>query len=196
MFLFRRTVEPESDEELLQRYLRSGDTEYFGILYNRYLPLVYGVCLKYLYSPEDAEDAAMQLFEELTVKVRQYEIGQFRTWLYSVAKNHCLQLLRREEREIPIDWTTLPADSEEFLDLLEEEGDEEQLRALHHCLDRLPEEQRTSIRAFFLAQKSYAEIADDTGYLLKSVKSYIQNGKRNLKLCIEKTTREWGCCPI
>ena len=196
MFLFRHRTESASDEELLQRYLRSGDTECFGILYNRYIPLVYGVCLKYLHSPVDAEDAVMQLFEELTSKVRQYEIGQFRPWLHRVVKNHCLQLLRREEREFPVDWAAFPEDSDEFLDLLGEEGDEEQLRALHHCIDRLPEEQRVSIRAFFLAQKSYAEIADETGYLLKSVKSYIQNGKRNLKLCIEKTTREWGCCPI
>ncbi|MCH5327460.1 MAG: sigma-70 family RNA polymerase sigma factor [Coprobacter sp.] len=196
MFLFRQRTASESDEELLRRYLRSGETEYFGILYDRYIPLVYGVCLKYLRSAEDAEDAVMQLFEELTVKVRQYEIDRFRTWLYSVVRNHCLQLLRREEREIPVDWAAFPADSDEFLDLLGEEGDEEQLRALHHCLDRLPEEQRISIRAFFLAQKSYAEIADETGYVLKSVKSYIQNGKRNLKLCIEKTTKEWGYCPI
>ena len=105
-------------------------------------------------------------------------------------------MLRRDAREFPTDWNTLVAESGEFLDLLEEEGDEEQLKALHHCLDRLPEEQRVSICEFFLSEKSYAEIAEQTGYVLKSVKSYIQNGKRNLKLCIEKTTKEWGYCPI
>ena len=196
MFLFKRKGEAESDEDLLRQYLRSGDAEYFGILYNRYIPLVYGLCLKYLHAPEDAEDAVMQLFEELSDKVKHYEISNFKTWLYSVAKNHCLQLLRRDAREFPADWNTLVAESGEFLDLLEEEGDEEQLKALHHCLDRLPEEQRVSVCEFFLSEKSYAEIAEQTGYLLKSVKSYIQNGKRNLKLCIEKTTKEWGYCPI
>ena len=196
MFLFKRKGEAESDEDLLRQYLRSGDAEYFGILYNRYIPLVYGLCLKYLRAPEDAEDAVMQLFEELSDKVKHYEISNFKTWLYSVAKNHCLQLLRRDAREFLADWNTLVAESGEFLDLLEEEGDEEQLKALHHCLDRLPEEQRVSVCEFFLSEKSYAEIAEQTGYLLKSVKSYIQNGKRNLKLCIEKTTKEWGYCPI
>ena len=142
------------------------------------------------------QDAVMQLFEELSDKIKHYEISNFKTWLYSVAKNHCLQLLRRDAREFPTDWNTLVAESGEFLDLLEEEGDEEQLKALHHCLDRLPEEQRVSICEFFLSEKSYAEIAEQTGYVLKSVKSYIQNGKRNLKLCIEKTTKEWGYCPI
>lgn len=196
MFLFKRKGEAESDEDLLRQYLRSGDAEYFGILYNRYIPLVYGLCLKYLHAPEDAEDAVMQLFEELSDKIKHYEISNFKTWLYSVAKNHCLQLLRRDAREFTADWNTLVAESGEFLDLLEEEGDEEQLKALHHCLDRLPEEQRVSICEFFLSEKSYAEIAEQTGYVLKSVKSYIQNGKRNLKLCIEKTTKEWGYCPI
>lgn len=196
MFLFKRKVEAEGDEDLLRQYLRSGDAEYFGILYNRYIPLVYGLCLKYLRTPEDAEDAVMQLFEELAEKVKHYEISNFKTWLYSVAKNHCLQLLRRDAREFPADWNALVAESGEFLDLLEEEGNEEELKALHHCLDRLPEEQRVSVCEFFLSEKSYAEIAEQTGYLLKSVKSYIQNGKRNLKLCIEKTTKEWGYCPI
>ena len=196
MFLFKRKGEAESDEDLLRQYLRSGDAEYFGILYNRYIPLVYGLCLKYLRAPEDAEDAVMQLFEELSDKIKHYEISNFKTWLYSVAKNHCLQLLRRDASEFPTDFHTLVSESGEFLDLLEEEGDEEQLKALHHCLDRLPEEQRVSICEFFLSEKSYAEIAEQTGYVLKSVKSYIQNGKRNLKLCIEKTTKEWGYCPI
>lgn len=89
------------DEELLARYNRTGDTKYFGELYNRYIPLLYGVCLKYLGNAEKAEDAVMQLFEELTEKIGRYEITLFRTWLYSVVKNHCFQLLRKEEREIP-----------------------------------------------------------------------------------------------
>ena len=98
MFLFKRKGEAESDEDLLRQYLRSGDAEYFGILYNRYIPLVYGLCLKYLRAPEDAEDAVMQLFEELSDKIKHYEISNFKTWLYSVAQKHCMQLLRRDAR--------------------------------------------------------------------------------------------------
>ena len=196
MLFFRRNISSYSDSELVRLYKETGKNDYFGELYNRYIPLIYGLCLKYLQEEEEAQDAVMQLFEELSDKVKHYEISNFKTWLYSVAKNHCLQLLRRDAREFPADWNTLVAESGEFLDLLEEEGDEEQLKALHHCLDRLPEEQRVSVCEFFLSEKSYAEIAEQTGYLLKSVKSYIQNGKRNLKLCIEKTTKEWGYCPI
>lgn len=192
----RQYMESFSDEQLLYSYKQYGDTECFGVLYNRYIPLVYGLCLKYLKSPENAEDAVMQLFEELSDKVLHYEISNFRSWLYRVAQNHCLQIVRRKCLEISTDWATPPADTTEFLDLLGENGEEQQLKALHHCMERLSEEQRTCIREFFISGKSYADIAGRNGYAAKSVKSYIQNGKRNLKLCIEKTTKEWGCCPI
>lgn len=186
----------ENDEALLHAYVNQGDMGCFGALYSRYIPLVYGLCLKYLKSPELAEDAVMQLFEELSEKVKRHDIANFRSWLYKVAQNHCLQIMRRRQMEFTVDWQSQPADSAEFLDLLGENGDQEQLKALEHCMKHLPEEQRICIREFFLAEKSYAEISEEKGYELKGVKSYIQNGKRNLKLCIEKTTKEWACCPI
>ena len=98
-----------------------------------------------------------------------------------------LQLLRKENKEIPLDYTVNIMESDEFLHLLsEEESSEEQLKALHHCLEKLPEEQRTSITRFFLEEMSYADIVEQTGFTLNNVKSYIQNGKRNLKICIKK----------
>ena len=157
MLFFKRNISKLSDEELLIHYTKSGDTEYFGELYNRYIPLLYGLGLS------------------------------FQAWLYRVAKNHCLQLLRKENKEIPLDYTVNIMESDEFLHLLsEEESSEEQLKALHHCLEKLPEEQRTSITRFFLEEMSYADIVEQTGFTLNNVKSYIQNGKRNLKICIKK----------
>lgn len=183
--LFRINIAKLADEELLQRYGESGKKEYFGELYNRYIPLLYGLCLKYLRDEAQAEDAVMQLFEDLLPKVCNYEIKTFRTWLYRVAKNHCLQLLRKENKEILLDYTINVMESDEFLHLLcEEESTEEQLSALHHCLERLPEVQRISILCFFIEEQSYADIVEQTGYSLNNVKSYIQNGKRNLKICI------------
>lgn len=187
MLFFKRNISKLSDEELLTRYAKSGDTEYFGELYNRYIPLLYGLCLKYLQDEDRAQEAVMQLFEDLLPKVTNYEIKLFKPWLYRVAKNHCLQLLRKDNKEIPLDYTINIMESDEFLHLLsEEESQEEQLKALHHCLERLPEEQRTSITRFFLGEMSYADIAEVTGFSLNNVKSYIQNGKRNLKICIKK----------
>lgn len=189
MLFFRKNISKLSDEELLAHYTASGDTEYFGELYNRYIPLLYGLCLKYLQDEDRAQEAVMQLFEDLLEKVGQYEIKVFKAWLYRVAKNHCLQLLRKETKEIPLDYTINIMESDEFLHLLgEEESTEEQLKALHRCLEKLPEEQRISITRFFLEEMSYADIAALTGCTLNNVKSYIQNGKRNLKICIKKQT--------
>ena len=192
----RESIESASDETLLRAYTHGGDMDCFGMLYKRYIPLVYGLCLKYLKSPESAEDAVMQLFEDLSDNVKLHDITNFRSWLYRVAQNHCLQILRSKKMIFTTDWQSQSVDSAEFLDLLSENGEETQLKALHHCMEHLPEAQRICIQEFFLAEKSYADISEEKGYELKGVKSHIQNGKRNLKLCIEKTTKEWGCCPI
>jgi RNA polymerase sigma-70 factor (ECF subfamily) len=178
----------QTDEELLQYYRNTGKADSFGQLYDRYIPLVYGVCLKYLRDADDAQDAVMQLFEELLPKVLQYEIKVFRTWLYKVIQNHCLQILREKERTIQVELHANFMDSDEILHLLDEEDDEsnERTQALRKCMEELPENQRISVTYFFMDERSYADIVELTGYSLKSVKSYIQNGKRNLKICVEK----------
>ena len=174
------------DADLLEQYLRTGDASAFGVLYTRYMPLVYGLCLKYLGSAEDAEDAVMQIFEELLPKVGRYEIKEFRTWLWSVARNHCLQKLRRDKRAVKVDFGDRFMETAPLVHLLSEGTDEETLAALERCIEKLPGAQRESIRLFFFEQRSYADIADATSYDIKGVKSYIQNGKRNLKGCIER----------
>lgn len=173
----------------MANYTKSGDAEYFGELYNRYIPLLYGLCLKYLQDEDRAQEAVMQLFEDLLPKMANYEITTFKPWLYRVAKNHCLQVLRKENKEIQLDYAINVMESDEFLHLLcEEESTEEQLQALHRCLEKLPDDQRVSITSFFLQEMSYADVAGQTGFTLNNVKSFIQNGKRNLKNCIKKQT--------
>jgi len=149
--------------------------------------LLYGVCLKYLNDADRAQDAVMQLFENLLPKISNYEIGVFRTWLHSVVKNHCLQILRKESREIVVDFSVDLMESDDIFHLLDdEESDSERMDALKRCMEKLPEEQKVSITSFFMEEMSYADIVETTGYTLSRVKSYIQNGKRNLKICIEK----------
>jgi RNA polymerase sigma-70 factor (ECF subfamily) len=178
-----------TDEELLQQYKISGDTEYFGELFSRYISMLYGVCLRYLSDADKAQDAVMQVFENLLSKIAQYEIEVFRTWIYTVVKNHCLQILRKEKNEIIVDFNANLMESDEILHLLNDEvEDESRMEALNQCLKKLPEQQRMAITHFFMEEMSYMDIVDSTGYNLNQVKSYIQNGKRNLKICIEKNS--------
>ncbi|MDR0420641.1 MAG: sigma-70 family RNA polymerase sigma factor [Prevotellaceae bacterium] len=184
MILQIENIKTKSDSELLSLFCSSGNTEYLGHLYNRYMHLVYGVCLKYLQNSDDAQDAVMQIFEFLVEKINKYEIGVFHRWIYSVARNHCLQKLRKKNKEILTDFSVDFMDFSEISHLIYEQNDEKQIDALQHCIEKLPETQRCCIKMFFFNEKSYADIVDETKYHLKSVKSYIQNGKRNLKICL------------
>lgn len=156
----------------------------FGELYRRYIPMVYGVCLKYLANKTDAQDAVMDLFEEVSQKIKRYDIQNFHTWLYSVVKNHCLLRLRKEKQSFFINLDENFMENGDFFTLIDKEKSSEEESALMQCMGELGEEQRKSIEYFYYENKSYADIVSITGYTLEKVKSYIQNGKRNLKNCI------------
>lgn len=174
-----------NDEELLARFKQSGDQEYFQQLYERYIPLIYGLCLKYLQDTTKSQDAVMDIYESLVGKIASYEIAVFKNWLYSVVKNHCFHILRESKKEIIVNFDSQFMESDSVLDLFDEDKNNDKEHALNKCIEKLPEPQRISVYKFFFEDKSYADIVDETGFHLKSVKSYIQNGKRNLKICIE-----------
>lgn len=185
----KRHPVPE-DSWLLAQYKASGDLEYLGELYNRYMHLVYGVCLNYFKDEEQSKDAVMQIFEELVIKLRKHEVQNFKSWLHVLARNHCLMAIRKSSRNptVSIEDTFVENDSFVHLDL--DDAKEQQLSVMEKCMQALPEEQRKSVDLFYLQEKCYKEIAELTGYDLLKVKSYIQNGKRNLKNCIEKNSSE------
>ena len=185
--LLRPSSEP-SDEELLLRYRSGGDLSYLGQLYDRYLELVYGVCLKYLGEEASAQDSVMAIFEELVEKVLKHDIKNFRSWLYVLAKNHCLMALRKKNRDLTV---TLEPGRMQSVDLrhhsMEEPEDEETMERLRHCLKGLPEQQKHCIELFYYEGRSYKEIAVLKNEELGKVRSHIQNGRRNLKICMEKS---------
>jgi len=187
MKFFKRTVKPGNtdDETLLDSYRQSGDLAVLGSLFERYMPLLYGVCLKYLKDEEAAKDAVMGIFEELIIKVKQHNIKQFRSWIYVLGRNYCLMQLRSDKKADIISLDEV-MESAPFLHPEENNNKEEALNALERCMKKLAENQRQSVQLFYLEEKCYKEVADITGYSLNDVKSYIQNGKRNLKICLEK----------
>ncbi|HMT66442.1 MAG TPA: sigma-70 family RNA polymerase sigma factor [Bacteroidales bacterium] len=195
----RRKIETGSDEELLKRYRDEGDIRLAGQLYERYMNLVFGVCLKYLEEREWAKDEVMNIFEKLvTVLPQQQEISNFRIWLYVVTKNHCLMLLRSRKSEAAHAEAMMndplffmenssgmhPMGDDDGGDQ-DDPGGEDGIKRLEECIERLREEQRNCIRLFFYEGCSYRQISDRLGVDEMKVKSYIQNGKRNLKICME-----------
>ena len=179
------TISYLSDEELLTLHKRSSDNAtYIEELFIRYLPLLYGVCLKYLKDSDKSRDAVMQLIEDLLFKIADYDIDEFRPWIYGVVKNHCMQILQKEKQYIAVDFNDNAAEFDNIMHLLEG-GQDEQSTLLADCMNKLPERQRLTLNYFFTDKLSYAEIANKTGYTLKNVKNYIQAGKQNLKICLE-----------
>ncbi len=188
MNFFRKPVDPDSadDEQLLKSYRGSGDLAILARLYETKMTLVYGVCLKYLKDEEQARDAVMGIFEELVTKARQHEVKQFRSWLYVLSRNYCLMQLRSAKKLNVVNLD----DFMEFIPVLHHDDNnrEAAMVALERCMDKLNPAQQQSISLFYLKEKCYKEIRELTGYTLNEVKSYIQNGKRNLKICLDNSS--------
>jgi len=154
------------------------------------MELVYGVCLKYLKESEQAQDAVMQIFEELVSKLKKHEVDNFRGWLHQVAKNYCLMQLRTPKNLKTVEISPLLMQNEEDVHLNGVMEKEENLKKLEQCIDSLADEQRTMIKLFYLEGKCYNEIVEMTGQDWNHVRSAIQNGRRNLKLCMDKLGSE------
>jgi RNA polymerase sigma factor (sigma-70 family) len=174
----------DPDKQLVEQYKSSGDLNVLGELYQRYMELVYGVCLKYIKEPEDAKDCVLNIFEELISKLKKHEVDNFRGWLYQLAKNHCLMKLRKQKNTtVNIDMSFMQ--SEENVHLDGELEKEENFKQMQYCLEQLNHEQKQVIELFYLNNKCYQEIAGITGIEINKIRSYIQNGRRNLKICME-----------
>jgi RNA polymerase sigma-70 factor (ECF subfamily) len=182
----RKNITGLSDQALLE-LVRKNNSDALGELFNRYSPLVMGLCVKYMKNVQAAEDVMMELFEKLAEKIAKSDIQNFKNWIYSVSRNECLMALRKNKLST--------SDIEESVYLIENKDEsllrealtkEAKLEKLEHAITQLKDEQKQCIELFYLHKNSYDEIVRKTGYELKKVKSYIQNGKRNLKMILEK----------
>ena len=179
----------QTDEELISLYKETDDLEIVGTLYDRYTALTFGVCLKYLKDREESRDAVMQIFEKLIVTLKSHDINVFKGWLYVTARNHCLMQLRARKGKNFQELSPLLVETGS--NGHQEHGDEieSNLTRLEKCMESLAVEQKRCVQMFYLQHKCYKEITDSTGYDLNKVKSYIQNGKRNLKICMERNEK-------
>jgi RNA polymerase sigma-70 factor (ECF subfamily) len=187
-----RRYDHMTDAELLDLYTSDGDSEWIGILLQRYTLLLLGICMKYLKDEEDAKDCVQQIFLKVLAEAGKYKIDYFKSWLYMVAKNHCLMRLRAVQGKMvkqlgENDYAAVADDDKN--DLL---ANEQTYSVLEESMEELNPEQKQCVTLFYLHKKSYQQICDQTGFTLLQVKSYIQNGKRNLKLLIEKKLKEKG----
>lgn len=174
------------DNELLRRFYEDKNNEWLGVLLQRYTMLLLGVCMKYLKNEEEAKDAVQQIFLKSITELHKYKVDYFKSWLYMVAKNHCLMKLRNKNIAVEISEKLLgtPDDTETRSNHQQKENT---LNNMEQALQSLNTEQQQCVKLFYLEKKTYHEISSMTGYSMLQVKSHIQNGKRNLKIMLERS---------
>jgi len=180
-----------SDQELLERFYSDRDNAWLGVLLERYTLLLLGVCMKYLKNEDDARDSVQQIFLKVIQELHKYKVEYFKSWIYMIAKNHCLMKLRDKQSKTPAEL------NEKLISAKAEETDQQLLQQNDHtyavmeeALKELNTEQRQCVTLFYLQRKTYQEIHEITGFSMLQVKSYIQNGKRNLRILIERKLKE------
>ena len=178
-----------SDAELLAKHQQSGNKQWLGILLERYTGLLFGTCMKYLKNEEQAKDAVQFIYLKVLDSIHKYQVQFFKSWLYMLTKNYCLQLLQTKKTEVlnTNEWAI--EQEEDWLNKLLHK--EKQLELLEQSITLLNREQQQCIALFYLQKKSYGEIVSITNFTQLQVKSYIQNGKRNLKLMMENKMKTW-----
>lgn len=189
MWLFKKR-DFATDEELALNYFKTGDKELVGLLFEKHVKTVFGVCLFYFRDKDIAKDAVMQIFEKLITELKKTEVKNFKGWLSFVVRNYCISEIRKNKGRYNLPESYLDFEVKETT--LEEEekisevSDEEMIEQMQICLVDLKENQRVCVELFYLKNQSYQQICDKTNFSLNEVKSFIQNGKRNLKLLLEQ----------
>lgn len=192
MLRFLRTKDDNTDDAvLLSLFKEKGDKQALARLFDRYLELIYGLCVQYLKSTSLAEDAVMAIYAALQEKVPNHEIRNFKNWLFTFVRNHCLMQLRKDKKMPTQHFDAAFMHSDENVHLVTEQTDDnERQSALNFCLEQLSTQQKACVRLFYYEGHSYKEIAGIREEALGTVRSFIQNGRRNLKKCIEEQESE------
>ncbi len=178
-----------TDQELLEKFYSNKEKKWLGVLLERYTLLLLGVCMKYLRDEDLARDSVQQIFLKTVTELEKYRVEYFKSWIYMVAKNHCLMLLRDKPGKHTIEFQEKHAEAGTMPDYRQLAEDDRLYDLLADALKELNTEQQQCVTLFYLEKKSYQQISEHTGYTMMQVKSHIQNGKRNLKIIIDKKLR-------
>ncbi len=152
MAFLKKISSTQNDTDLVKQYKSGGDINVLGELYSRYMELVYGVCLKYFKEPEESKDAVINIFEELVTKLKKYDVANFKSWLYQLAKNHCLMKIRSSKsKPLVVDVDIMHLEENNHLDYIEEK--EKQLNGWKIVLNNFRRNKSTRYN-YFISRKN------------------------------------------
>lgn len=187
--IFKKDKSHYTDQQLVDQFCSTLDQQVLAKLYTRYSHMVFGVCMKYLENGDDASDGVMNIYEKLGNEITRHKIENFASWLYVMTKNHCLMELRNrkskeKKHELWLENEMVFMESYHQMHPIDADHGLHTTR-LKDCIEKLKPDQRKCIEMFYYNNKCYTEISELLQLEEKSVKSHLQNGKRNLKICLE-----------
>lgn len=179
----------QDDEMLITRVLNN-DREAFANLVEKYKAAVYNHCYRRLHSPEEAEDAAQEVFLRAYNQLHTYQFGRrFSSWLLSIAAHYCIDLLRRRRPTMDLDsiafWKSSDQPEPEEFALTEETRDE-----VRDLLKKLPDKYASVVALRYWQDMSYSEIAEVTGLSVGTVKTRLFRARELLAKELDKQTRD------
>ncbi|WP_235294233.1 RNA polymerase sigma factor [Portibacter lacus] len=181
-----KNIDLKEDIASIQKYKKSRDQADMTVFFSKYMSMIYAVCLKYLKNEEKSKDAVMDIYEKLVEKLLKHEVAYPKSWLYTLTKNHCYEILRSQSRVLEKENQAAIMYSDDVYRLSNIEEKEAELGMLENCIEKLETEQQQSVRLFYLEKKTYKEVTDLMSITWSRARSLIQNGRRNLKNCMEK----------
>lgn len=170
------------EQSLIATFRQKQKMQALAELYGRYVHLVSTLAHSILKQQHLAEDAVNDVFEIIAQDLKTTQVNNFSSWLYSVTKFHCLKLKKKQQKEFAQEDMSQQEATDDAISNLEMELKlQKRIALMQSSLGEIKEHQKTCIELFYLKGMSYHDISDQTGFSVKEVKSYIQNGKRNLK---------------
>lgn len=178
-----------SDENLVSRFI-DGDDDAFNTLVNRWHRPVYNFVLRYMSSPDDAQDVTQKTFIKVYRKIHTLEQpSRFVPWMYRIALNQCRDEIRRNSRSIFTSYENgQTLDGRLLTDVYQSKAadperhltDKEREYMLHYALSILPDDQRSVVIMKELQGLKFTEIADVLNIPVNTAKTRMYSGLRSL----------------
>jgi len=168
-----------SDSDLIARYLREQNSDYFTQLYRRYAGKVFAKCYSMLSDEGLARDATQEIFIKVLLNLARFtEQSSFSTWVYSITYNYCIDLIRKKKK-MPLQFTedVSRVSTEKEVDIPDSVLLEMKQERLEKVLDLLPEGDRAILMMKYIDDMSIKEIGDLLGKTESAIKMQIMRAK-------------------
>lgn len=178
----------EREEIYIINRIKSGDKEAFSLVVDRYSDMVYTLCLRMLGVEADAADAAQEVFVKVYRSMAGFqEKSKFSTWIYRIAYNHCISVIRKKVKIIDmVDELPDVEVNNQDVSGLELISSEERKRYLNMAIEALAETDAVVITLFYYDELSLEEIAEVTGLTNANIRIKLHRSRKKMYMVLSE----------